>query len=146
MILMVFPYMWAPALAHILTRLITGEGWKDLSLQPHFRKGWFYWVLAWFVPVLMTVFGAVVFFILFPVYFSPELALSQIPASIISLPIFAHGSFWIIVALGILAATLISPLLNSWATFGEEFGWRAYHLPKPLPLGWRKAVLLSGII
>ena len=41
---------------------------------------------------------------------------------------------------------LIAPLINSIATFGEEFGWRAYLLPKLMPLGGRKATLLIGLI
>ena len=41
---------------------------------------------------------------------------------------------------------LISPIANFLATFGEEFGWRGYLLPKLLPLGGRNAVLLIGII
>lgn len=43
-------YMWAPALAHILTRVITREGWQDMFLEPRFRRGWPYWLEAWFVP------------------------------------------------------------------------------------------------
>ena len=30
--------------------------------------------------------------------------------------------------------------------WGEEFGWRAYLLPKLMPLGARKAILLSGAV
>ena len=41
---------------------------------------------------------------------------------------------------------LISPLLNTIPTFGEEFGWRGYLLPKLMPIGERKAVLLVGLI
>jgi membrane protease YdiL (CAAX protease family) len=32
------------------------------------------------------------------------------------------------------------------ATFGEEFGWRAYLQPKLMPLGKRKAMLWMGLI
>ena len=41
---------------------------------------------------------------------------------------------------------LISPIANFLATFGEEFGWRGYLLPKLMPLGGRKAMLLIGLI
>ena len=34
MVLVATGYMWAPALAHILTRLITHEGWRDTFLRP----------------------------------------------------------------------------------------------------------------
>jgi len=46
--------MWAPSLAHILTRLVTGEGWKNLGLRLNLRKGWPFWLAAWFLPGLLT--------------------------------------------------------------------------------------------
>ena len=33
-------YMWAPAIAHILTRVITREGWSNPGLRPNFKRGW----------------------------------------------------------------------------------------------------------
>ncbi len=44
LVLMATAYMWAPALANILTRLITREDWKNLGLRPNFRAGWRYWL------------------------------------------------------------------------------------------------------
>ena len=46
----------------------------------------------------------------------------------------------------IFQAILIAPIFNSIATFGEEFGWRAYLLDKFMPLGGRKAMLIMGVI
>ena len=66
LVLLATAYMWAPALGNILTRLITREGWKDVGLRPHFKKGWPYWLAGWFLPAVMTLFGAAVFFVLFP--------------------------------------------------------------------------------
>ena len=43
-------------------------------------------------------------------------------------------------------AILIAPIINSFFTFGEEFGWRGYLLPNLLPLGEKKAFLISGVI
>lgn len=142
--LLALPYMWAPGLAHILTRLITREGWKDLGFRPHFRMGWRYWLLGWVVPGLMTIGGAAVFFLLFPQYFDPNLETIQqhMPNS----PALASVSPWTLFILETVGAMLISPILNSWATLGEEFGWRAYLLPKLLPLGWRKTMLLMAVI
>jgi membrane protease YdiL (CAAX protease family) len=137
-------YMWAPALGNILTRLITREGWKDVGLRPHFKKGWPYWLAGWFLPALMTLFGAVLFFVIFPRYFDSSLALvhKQTAAS----PALSALSPWLFVALQLVAGVLVSPIANSLATFGEEFGWRGYLLPKLMPLGGRKAMLLIGII
>jgi membrane protease YdiL (CAAX protease family) len=41
---------------------------------------------------------------------------------------------------------LIVPIINLIPAFGEEFGWRGYLLPKLLPLGKDKALIISGII
>lgn len=143
-ILLAFPYMWAPALAHILTRLVTREGWKDVGLRPRFRHGWPYWLLGWVLPGILTIVGGVVFYLLFPQYFDATLA--ALRPAISRSPRLAGLSPWAFVAVEVIAAILTTPILNSIATFGEEFGWRAYLLPKLMPLGWRKAVLLLGAI
>ncbi len=143
-VLLAVPYMGAPAVAHILTRLLTGEGWKDLKLWPKFRRGWRFWLAAWFLPGLATIFGAAVFFLLFSRYFDGGLVTLQ--KSLPSSPAFSRVDPWLFVALEVIGGMLISPIVNALATFGEEFGWRAYLLPKLLPLGWRKATLLIGLI
>ncbi len=38
-VLMATAYMFAPAISHILTRLITREGWKNLRISFNFRQG-----------------------------------------------------------------------------------------------------------
>jgi membrane protease YdiL (CAAX protease family) len=144
LVLMAVPYMWAPAIASILTRLLSHEGWKDIGLRPHFRKGWPYWLMGWVMPALMTIGGAVVFFLLFPSYFDPKLV--KVQQTMLGSPVFAHLSPWMVVLMEVLLGVAISPLVNSLATLGEELGWRGYLLPKLLPLGWQKATLLMGVI
>jgi membrane protease YdiL (CAAX protease family) len=144
LLLLAVPYMWAPALANIFTRLLTGEGWRDTGLRPHFRRGWPYWLMGWFLPTVMTVAGAALFFLLFPATFDP--ALSQVRRLMGNSPMLAALTPWTIVLIVTVQATLLAPVVNVLATFGEEFGWRAYLLPKLLPLGWRKASLLIGLI
>ncbi|MEU9834822.1 CPBP family intramembrane glutamic endopeptidase [Streptosporangium sp. NPDC048047] len=41
---------------------------------------------------------------------------------------------------------LIVPLINSIATFGEEWGWRGWLLPRLMPMGTWRALLVSGVI
>ncbi|NLF50275.1 MAG: CPBP family intramembrane metalloprotease [Leptolinea sp.] len=43
-------------------------------------------------------------------------------------------------------AMLIAPIINSFFTFGEEFGWRGFLQPTLMPLGERKALVVTGII
>ena len=144
LVLMATVYMWAPALGNILTRLVTREGWKDMGLRPNFRQGWRYWLAGWFLPVVMTLAGSALFFVILPQYFDPSLsALKQLMTKS---PSVASLSLWTVFIIQIIQGVLISPIVNSIATFGEEFGWRAYLLPKLMPLGGRKAMLLIGVI
>ncbi len=145
LVLLASVYMWGPAVANFATRLITGEGRQDLYLGFNLKSNWRYWLIAWFSPGLLTILGAAIFFVVFPQYYDPNLSLlkAQLAA--------AGSSTQTLTPLQIalfqtLIAMLISPLLNFAATFGEEFGWRAYLLPKLSALGKRKALLLSGII
>ena len=140
--------MAAPALAHILTRLVTHEGWQNTYLRPHLHRSWRFWLAAWIGMPLLVLVGTWLFFIIFPQFF--DTALNDIrqllaragqtsgqPASI------SPESFIII---QIVQAIIIAPLINGLPVLGEEFGWRAYLLPKLMPLGGRKAMLVLGII
>lgn len=49
-------------------------------------------------------------------------------------------------AVQLAAALLIAPLINSIAAFGEEWGWRGWLLPRLMPLGTSRALLVSGVI
>ncbi len=145
LILIAGPVMWAPALAHLLTRLLTGEGWEDVCLRPRLKQGWPYYAAAWLLPGLLTIAGLVAYFLLFPRHYDPELTtlkrmLAQSGVDLETVNI------WTIVAAQTLQAMLLSPLLNGLATFGEEFGWRGYLQPKLMGLGQRRAVLLMGLI
>lgn len=140
-------YMGAPAAAHVLTRLITREGWHDVYLRPKFRRGWPYWIICWFAPPLLIFVGAAIFFALFPENYDSTLApvrkTLEAAAGGRSVP---EVDPWTIVVSQTLVAMLIAPLINALPIFGEEFGWRAYLQPKLMPLGGRKAMLLTGLV
>lgn len=149
LLLVAVGYMGAPALAHILTRLVTREGWQDLYLRPKFRQGWPYWIASWIAPVLFTVAGMAVFFALFPQFFDPSLSMVQ---TMLESSAQATGqpvpvlSPWLVVITQTVTAVLIAPILNAIPILGEEFGWRAYLQPKLLPLGGRTTLVWMGII
>jgi uncharacterized protein len=133
-------YMWAPALANILTRMVTHEGWRQSLLRPRFKRGGKFWLAAWVLPAVLTIIGAAVYYLLYPNFFDPNLERLQalLPAE--------SPSPWIFILIQTIQAIIISPLINGFFTFGEEFGWRGYLLPKLMPLGGRTAVLISGVI
>ncbi len=135
--------MFTPALAHILTRLITREGWSNMLLRPRFRRGWPYWLAGWLLPPLLTILGGALYYLLFPDRFDPlrqyatqNLGVLSVAPDATPVPYLLTSTLLVLIGL---VSTL--PLM-----FGEEFGWRAYLLPKLMPLGGRKAVLLVGLI
>ena len=66
LVILAVGYMGAPAFAHILTRLVTREGWQGLFLRPKFKQGWKFWLICWISPTLFVFAGMAVYFVLFP--------------------------------------------------------------------------------
>jgi membrane protease YdiL (CAAX protease family) len=100
------------------------------------------------VPALMTIIGAALFFAIFPRFFDPSLSALRrtLEQSAQQTGQALPFSPWMLVVIQTIAGILAAPLINSLFTFGEEFGWRAYLLPKLLPLGERKALLVTSVI
>ena len=145
LILLATAYMFGPALANLITRLITKEGTNNLFLKPNFEnKRWRYYLAAWFLPGLLTIIGMILFFLLFPNYF--DSGLSTLKDMLSESGQTGNINPWLVTVIQTIQALLISPLLNAVSTFGEEFGWRGYLQPKLMPLGGQKAVLLTGVI
>jgi membrane protease YdiL (CAAX protease family) len=144
-LLLATAYMFGPALANVITRLITKEGTADLNLRPEFGGGrWVQWAAGWVLPGLLTLLGLVIFFIVFPRHFDPSFpVLREQLQQAGPQPI---NNLWLLITLQVIQAIILSPLLNALPTFGEEFGWRGYLQPKLMPLGGRKAVFLTGLI
>ncbi len=144
-VLLTFGYMLAPALANVLTRLFTREGWRDVKLRPNFRAGLPFWAAAWVLPGVLTLLGTALFFVVFPGLFDSKLGVLAQSVQKAGIPL-ENLNLWTMMVANVLQAIVIAPLINGFFTFGEEFGWRAYLLPRLLPLGERKAVLYSGVI
>jgi membrane protease YdiL (CAAX protease family) len=145
LLLLAVGYMWGPAVANVVARVATGEGRANLFLRPRLRAGWRYWLAALVLPALLTVVGTAVYFALLggfslgPVRGAYE---QFVAVAGVALP----GDVYGFVALQVVQALILAPVINSLFTFGEEFGWRGYLLPKLLPLGERRAALAVGVV
>ena len=138
--------MLVPALCVILTRLATGEGVRELYLRPNFQDNFLFYLAAWFLPSVVTTFGMLAYFLVFPGNFDYGFTqMSQImedrgfDMTVTSI----DAVFYSLVVNNI----FIAPLINALLALGEELGWRGYLLPKLrefLP-HW-KAILVTGLL
>lgn len=124
--------MLSPAIANILTRIITKEGLSELYLSFRTKKVKRYFTLAILLPISIGIINAFI-------------------TSVFMLPEGSTGDMLKGIDYGSLASTVLYLIATSIASlmfgFGEEFGWRGYLTPKlekllPAPA----AILLSGII
>ena len=135
--------MFAPTVANLVTRLVTREGWSNMMLWPNFRRGWPFYLAGLVLPAVATIVGGAIYYLLFPGQFDPTMkyALEELGM------VFVGGQTSVWAFLVVNAGNLILVSITTIPVmFGEEFGWRGYLLPKLMPLGGRKAVLLVGII
>lgn len=132
-------FMFMPAISSILTRLICREGFRDMYIRPHFRGNGGRYALAWLLPIVLTLLGAALFFLVYPQLFDPSLSMLKAQG-------VAEEQLPLMLAVnGVLM--LLGPVLNLIPAFGEELGWRGYLLPKlATRMGRRWATLLSGAI
>lgn len=143
--------MFFPAIGVVITRLLTGEGFKNLWFKPmSFKRTWLYYVIGWLGPILLVAVGALVYFLLFPNDFDPSMA-SFVDTMAIQLQSVGQSvptdSELRQIALMQLGLVFVAPLLNVFTCFGEEWGWRGYLLPHLMERhSVSFSVITSGII
>lgn len=142
--------MFIPALGALITRLVTGEKLmrSNLMLSLNLKGNLKYYGLAWFGIVLLTLFGTVLYFLIFPKQFDGNMGY-------VKLLIEAQGTgmeitdeqIRMVVLMQILMGVFLSPFLNIINCFGEEWGWRGYLLPKMLKrFKVVPTLLITGVI
>jgi membrane protease YdiL (CAAX protease family) len=135
--------MLAPAIANVLTRAITREGFSNTLLRPNLRRGWPLYLAALFLPALAILVGGAIYYLLFPSRFDLSMTFARSQAGMIARSGATNPWLFIIIQT---AYAIVVSLRGLPLAFGEEFGWRAYLQPRLMPLGPRKAVLLVGVI
>lgn len=140
--------MFIPAICVVITRLVTKEGFKNSMIRPNFKGNIKTYLLAYFGPSVLTVLGAIVYFIIFPNQFDINCGylLQSYEAMGVDLNTMPMPANMLMLSQGV-TAILFGPIINFFTCFGEEWAWRGYMVPKmaenmkTIPM-----LLVSGVI
>lgn len=138
--------MYMPFLGALISRIpLKGMGWV-----PHLKGRIRYIFFSLWIPVLFSIIGGVLFFVIFPNAFDTEFttirlqleqagALDILEAQGITIPIY--------ILIASIQAITFAPFLNMFVALGEEVGWRGvlYSYLKD-KLGVTKGRILGGTI
>ena len=151
--------MFGPAIAAVLVRLLRREGFADAGLRliAKGRRGAGLMYLAAYLVVPLLI-AAGIGFVLLTGYqhwaFSDSL---RVLGRVITDALQRQGqrlppgytadqlALISLITQTVLAFTLAIPI-NMIFTFGEEFGWRGYLLPRLAPLGGIPAAIITGVV
>jgi membrane protease YdiL (CAAX protease family) len=151
--------MFGPALSALLVRLVRREGFGDAALRlvvkDRLGAGWMY--LAAYITIPLLIFAGIGIALLTTYQHWDLTAHVQTQAEAIasalatrgrSLPpgLSAQQLAGIVIIAGVVMAFTLAIPFNAIFTFGEEFGWRSYLLPRLSPLGGAAAAITTGVI
>ena len=138
--------MFTPALAAVVARLVEKRGFEDAGLRVGVAR---YHLAAWLLPfgVAVVAVGLTVALGFGRLDLSMASALERIPAAQkqAAAAWLARYGAWVPV-LTVVGTLTQGVVITSIATFGEEFGWRGYLLPRLLHLGPVRSMALVGVI
>ncbi len=144
--LLISAVMFIPAIGVVLTRVITKEGFKDAWILPNFKGHIRFYIAAWLLPAALIVVGGVLYFLIYPDKFDPNMGNMAQQFAAVGLNLDTD-TLRITLIGQILLGILISPVLNIFTTTGEEWGWRGYLVPKlSEKLSIIPTVFISGVI
>jgi membrane protease YdiL (CAAX protease family) len=135
--------MWGPGLGAIIaTRVAAGEPLSALKLGRLGPKRFYVW--AWLLPLALVIVAGLLTVALG--LGQVDLAFSLIREAMADAPGGDAIPPEVVVAIQIATALTLAPLFNSLFALGEELGWRGFLLPRLLPLGQGRAILIGGAI
>lgn len=146
---MISQLMLTPALAALVARIATREGLVKSGFQFNFLEHRFLFLFGWFGTTALTFLGAVIYFVIFRDNFDANMT-----SFVSTYGESAANAGTQIDAVNIVAAyktdllvkVFTAAVLDIVNSFGEEWGFRAYLLPKLFrKVGTIPAMLLSGL-
>ena len=143
--LLIAVMMFVPLLGVRLSgQSLSGMGWK-----PRFKGKGRMLLAAWFLPMVLTMVGAALYFAAFPGHFDlsgeyllinagPE-AMEQMEAQGLTYPL--------LFLISAVSSMTYAPLVNTFLAVGEEAGWRGFLSPQlRARFGQKRGWLIGGVI
>ncbi len=135
--------MFGPGIAALsVNRFVARQPIRTLRLNTLGPKYYYLW--AWFLPALLSAVTGLLTVLFGLAEFDPEFSLVR--DSMTNAPGGANIEPLLVIVVQSAFAILLAPFVNVLFGLGEELGWRGYLLPRLLPLGQWKAILISGVI
>jgi membrane protease YdiL (CAAX protease family) len=135
--------MWGPGIAAIVTTmLVMRQPFKNLRLNTLGNKRFYLW--AWLLPIGLSILGGLLT-LLFGIA-KLDLNFTAIREAMASAAGGNSVPAELIIVIQVLFAFTLAPFINLIFALGEELGWRGFFLPRLLPLGQWKAILISGVV
>lgn len=144
---MISQMMFAPAIAALIARLLTREGLVKSGFQFNFSQHRFLFLFGWFGMTILTYLGAAVYFLVFRENFDPNM--TEFVSAYNSNAAEPMEAVNIVATFktDLLMKLFTAPILDVVNSFGEEWGFRAYLMPKLYrKIGAVPAMLLSGLV
>lgn len=120
--------MWTPALAFFILRAMKSA---DVPLQedtPSFKNGLRYYLTALWLPIILSLLGAGLYFMIFRNQFS--LGFEYLQSMLEATGHFKKSiPLQLVVVSQFFSAMTFAPVFNSLLALGEEIGWRGYLYP-----------------
>jgi membrane protease YdiL (CAAX protease family) len=135
--------MWGPGIAALVATLaIAKQPFNSLRLNTLGPKRYYLW--AWLLPPVLVILSGLLTILIHTGQLDTEFTLIQqmMAQAGTQLPV----STGMLVLIQVAQALLLGPLINIIFAMGEELGWRGFLLPRLMPLGQWKALLISGAI
>lgn len=129
--------MWIPSLASLVARLALREGIGDVSFALRGRHGLRMGCLGWFYPagVGLVAYG-IAWALQLDVFAAPKMASFGLE----------HANPLLKLAASIGLSLTIGTAFSTISAAGEEFGWRGFMLTRLIDAGFKRPLLLSGLI
>ncbi len=121
--------MLIPSIAHLITRLVTKEGFKNSYLGLNFKGNAKYYIAS----VAVKLAEVVIFAVLVWLVFAGDLSFSE-----------AFASDEMNGRIGTYLLQISVSIIIFFPAFGEEWGWRGYMMPKLTELMGRPAAIVVG--